>query len=338
MKGALTAVLAPVDARALTDRIKVGVEAVWELIKQAYTQRAWSALGYSSWDDYCTREFGTARLRLPREERAEVVSSLRDSGLSLRAIAAATGISHEEARRSLPPVTNVTPDPEVAEDALAEELIAAEPPGGLTDESPGQTDRVAEALARARGAAKPAEPAPVIGVDGKRYPRTAHVRHQSGDCQWFTPAEIVGAAIAVMGGIDLDPASCAAANGVVGAAAFYTAEEDGLTRPWAGRVWMNPPYGQPFVARFCERLAIEYMRGAVSAACVLVNNATETVWFQALASEASALCFPRGRIKFWHPNKTSATPLQGQTVLYLGDDTAAFKREFLRFGFVAVMR
>lgn len=55
--------------------------------------------------------------------RAEVVSSLRGSGPSLRAIAAATGISHEEARRSLPPVTNVTraPDPlDLEADELAE--------------------------------------------------------------------------------------------------------------------------------------------------------------------------------------------------------------------------
>lgn len=79
------------EARALTDRIKTGVEAIWELIKQAYEIRAWAALGYSSWDDYCTREFGTSRLRLPREERQEVVASLRESGLSTRAIAAATG-------------------------------------------------------------------------------------------------------------------------------------------------------------------------------------------------------------------------------------------------------
>jgi hypothetical protein len=101
MTAAAEIVLNATDARALTDRINTGVEAVWELIKQAYTRRAWSALDYESWDDYCTREFGTSRLRLPREERSEVVASLRESGLSLRAIAAATGISHTEARRSL---------------------------------------------------------------------------------------------------------------------------------------------------------------------------------------------------------------------------------------------
>jgi hypothetical protein len=81
------------QARELTDRIKVAVEATWELVKTAYVTRAWTALGYSSWDDYCTREFGNQRIRLPREERQEVVASLRESGMSIRAISSATGTS-----------------------------------------------------------------------------------------------------------------------------------------------------------------------------------------------------------------------------------------------------
>ena len=81
------------QARDLTDRIKVGVEAIWELIKQAYQSRAWAALGYNSWDDYCTREFGTSRIRLPREERQEVVASMREIGMSIPAISSATGAS-----------------------------------------------------------------------------------------------------------------------------------------------------------------------------------------------------------------------------------------------------
>jgi hypothetical protein len=80
------------QARRLTDLIKVSVERVWELIERAYVKRAWRALGYDSWDSYVDEEFGTARFRLPREERAEVVTSLRDAGLSLRAISAATGV------------------------------------------------------------------------------------------------------------------------------------------------------------------------------------------------------------------------------------------------------
>src|SRR5215216_3519844 len=109
MKGEIT--LSGEEARHLTDRIKVGVEAIWQLIKQAYTLRAWDALGYQSWDDYCTREFGTSRLRLPREERSEVVASLRESGLSIRAIAAATGDSVGTVHEALNSgVQNRTPD------------------------------------------------------------------------------------------------------------------------------------------------------------------------------------------------------------------------------------
>lgn len=82
-------------ARQLTDRIKAAVDDMWLLIQEAYTSRAWAALSYANWDAYCASEFGTARLRLPREERQEVVASLRESGLSLRAIESATGISRK---------------------------------------------------------------------------------------------------------------------------------------------------------------------------------------------------------------------------------------------------
>ncbi|WP_280265247.1 hypothetical protein [Nocardia wallacei] len=95
--------LSPADARDLTDRIRVGAEAVWELVKQAYVSRAWSILGYDSWDDYCTREFGNSRLQLPRENRSEVVASMREIGMSTRAITAATGLGKGTVQRELEP-------------------------------------------------------------------------------------------------------------------------------------------------------------------------------------------------------------------------------------------
>lgn len=98
------------QARALTDRIKIAVEGTWQLIREAYTSRTWAVLGYDTWDAYCTAEFGETRLKLPREERQEIVASLRDSGLSVRAISAATGNSTRTVQKDLQVSSSTTPE------------------------------------------------------------------------------------------------------------------------------------------------------------------------------------------------------------------------------------
>lgn len=161
-----------------------------------------------------------------------------------------------------------------------------------------------------------------------------HVSANSGNNEWYTPPEYIEAARRVMGGIDLDPATSEVANLTVQAGKIFTSEDNGLEKDWpVGRIWMNPPYAQPLIGQFSERIAQEAIRG--SEAIVLVNNATETAWFQAMASVCSGICFPKGRIKYHTPNGGPAkTPLQGQAFVYFGDNFDEFYDVFSNFGLV----
>jgi hypothetical protein len=165
-----------------------------------------------------------------------------------------------------------------------------------------------------------------------------HVAHNSGCQEWYTPAEYVEAARRVLGAIELDPASCDFANRVVQAARFHTVHDNGLQQPWSGRVWLNPPYDRGLVRRFIARLVHEHQVGTVPAAILLVNNATETKWFQQAARAASCICYLAKRVCFYNESGPQDSPLQGQAFLYFGVDTRRFRREFQRFGLVTAAK
>jgi ParB family chromosome partitioning protein len=163
--------------------------------------------------------------------------------------------------------------------------------------------------------------------------KPTHVGHNSGENEWYTPERFLDAAREAMGGIDCDPASSVAANKTVKADVFFTKKQDGLARKWRGKVFMNPPYSQPLIGAFAEAVCDKLKSGEIERAIVLVNNATETVWFQRMLSVADAVCFVKGRVKFLDAaGGAVGAPLQGQAILCLGGDKNGFLARFSEFG------
>lgn len=163
---------------------------------------------------------------------------------------------------------------------------------------------------------------------------TAHVSHNSGNNEWYTPPEIIERARNVLDYFDLDPASNPVAQATVKATRYYSAENSGLDKPWFGRIWLNPPYSAALIKQFAAKMVDEVFQGHVEEAVILTNNASETAWFHDFASVSSMICFPRGRIKFWHPDKPPATPLQGQAIFYVGWFEGLFRQRFEDLGLI----
>lgn len=134
--------------------------------------------------------------------------------------------------------------------------------------------------------------------------------------QYYAPRRIATVAQLVMGGIDLDPASCAEANRVVGASAFFTTADDGLSRSWSGRVFCNPPggklNGQSQMLLYWNKLTAEYRAGNVYSAIFLGFTPAPIYMSQDGDSVLNyPICLPRKRIAFLAPTKTGELKSQG---------------------------
>jgi len=161
-----------------------------------------------------------------------------------------------------------------------------------------------------------------------------HRAQGTGENEWYTPTEYLNSARDVLGEIDLDPATSDEAQKIVRATKYYTKQDNGLLQDWHGRVWLNPPYTQPDIANFVSKMVAERKAGRVTHGIMLTHNYTDTAWFHEAMTAADAVCFTRGRIKFYDAKGETAAPTQGQAFFYFGDDVAAFGAKFASVGFI----
>lgn len=133
---------------------------------------------------------------------------------------------------------------------------------------------------------------------------------------WLTPPDI----IAALGPFDLDPCTPPYMPWET-AAKRYTPLDDGLSKEWCGRVWLNPPYGkQTFL--WLNRLRLH------GSGIALIFARTETQGFQDVVfPHAHSLLFVRRRICFYDGNgkKMNAPNAPSVFVSYSLFDTAKLR-------------
>lgn len=120
---------------------------------------------------------------------------------------------------------------------------------------------------------------------------------------WLTPPEIIRA----LGTFDLDPC-CPPRMPWKTAKRMISPPNDGLSKVWHGRVWLNPPFGK-YAAGWMAKMA-EHGNGIA-----LVPARTETrMFYESVWLKASAVLFIRGRPHFHRANGTRAKMNSGAPI------------------------
>lgn len=124
-----------------------------------------------------------------------------------------------------------------------------------------------------------------------------NAQHSSKHVEHYTPIDVITAARSLMGGIDLDPASCADANSYIEATRFISKEENGLACQWSGSVWLNPPGGRGQAKKWFQKLESEYFSGRVTEALFLGFNLEIVQTCQSVLD--FPFCIPAKRLEFY---------------------------------------
>ena len=137
--------------------------------------------------------------------------------------------------------------------------------------------------------------------------------------EWYTPPFIFDA-LSIR--FDLDPCSPGQGHWVP-ADNVYTKEDDGLSKPWFGTVFMNPPFGGrnghvPWLDKF-----FKHNNGVA-----IVRAYTSSGWWHDFAPKAQGILFPRGKTKFLRPDGTEGkSPSSGVAFLCCGERACKAARQ-----------
>ena len=133
---------------------------------------------------------------------------------------------------------------------------------------------------------------------------------------WETPPELMEALRREYGDFGLDPCAIYGTKkalfhygpdsyieyDVTGELDFPKSENlrpchDGLLPIWAGKVYVNPPYGRG-IGTWVEKCCLEVQRGNAELVVALLPVSPDTRWWQTWVSQATEVRFLKGRVTF----------------------------------------
>lgn len=131
--------------------------------------------------------------------------------------------------------------------------------------------------------------------------------------EWYTPKSIIDS----LGKFDLDP--CAPVNPLwETASVMFNKNDDGLSKEWCGRVWLNPPYSRPLIEQFVKKMS-DHGNGIA----LLYNRCDSKMFQDVIFKKATAMLFMRHRIRFYKPDGTiGGSPGCGSLLIAFGQNNA----------------
>ena len=141
---------------------------------------------------------------------------------------------------------------------------------------------------------------------------TSFERSENTTVEWLTPPELV----IKLGEFDLDPCSPIDAP-FLQAKNNFTIIDDGLSKDWFGRVYLNPPYGRGM------ELWLEKLKFHGNGIALIFARTETKCFFEHIWNDADAILFVKGRIRFYHISGIQAgTPGAPSVFIAYGKENA----------------
>lgn len=162
----------------------------------------------------------------------------------------------------------------------------------------------------------------------------SHTRPNNGQYDtWLTPRKFLWA----LGSFDLDPCAAPDPRPWPSAANHYdfSKGQNGLALPWAGRVWLNPPYSRD-IGSWLKMMAMHQNGIALTFARTETEAWQEWVW-----PWATSLLFISGRLSFCLPDGTETRATAGAPsalIAYSSKDDAILATSGIRGQIVRAVR